>query len=231
MSDQNIKSTQPDAPRPRSTEATGRKPRRDKHPGAPSELDCFQAFVELGEERTLPLLAQVLFDQYGAAAPSLPTLRRMSCGTYRRTGKIGGRHGNTTWADRLREHDLRVEAKLKERLVEAQAKAKFDEIAALKGVIEESLTLAQASLAGGNDDPAKGRAVTGLKLEGNVREITELLKTAVEASKHVQLLTGGATSRAENINRELRDDLSDEELLRLYGSYVQRGRSEGQATH
>lgn len=204
------------APRPRSTNATGRKRRRDTHPNAPSELDCFQAYLELGEERTLPLLAQVLFDRYGEAAPSVPTLKRMSCGNWR-----GGR-ARTAWAERLKEHDRKVKEEVERLLVKSQAKRQFDEIAALKSVIEKSLTIAETVLAGGSHDPETGRRITGLALDGSVKEITELLRTAVEASKHAQLLTGGATSRAETINRELRDDLTDEEIVRLYSQYAQR---------
>jgi hypothetical protein len=144
--------------------------------------EALAAYLALGAERSVRLLHRRLIGQVSNKAPSLRTLLNWS-----------GRYG---WAVAAAEHDREVGERLLARVKEAAISTGFDRVGSLLRVAHRCLDAALEM---------------PLSLDGGTaHDLKALVSAAIDAIKTVELLSGGATERAEQ-----RQGMAEEALALL----------------
>lgn len=156
---------------------------------------AFEILLVLGPATTINQLHKVLVARF--INPPSPTALQ----------KWAAQH---QWARRLNAASERVQVAAEDRIINKRVEQRVRELAKLERVIEHSLDMAGASLAG--EERSNGQPVPAVRLDGSVGSVRQLVATAVEASKHRQLLMGEATERV-GAERELMQGVSDEHLV------------------
>jgi hypothetical protein len=175
-----------------------------------SRARAFQAFYELGENRSLGALYPLLREAHGAAAPSLAKLAEWAA--------------EDEWVERTRGWDVEKVETAHAIATKAAAEAEAAQIDQLSLVAKDLVTLAQTILTGGN---AEGREVDGalsveerdalrrkyqregrlvipgLKLTGSVAEVEKVLKIAQDLGDRL-----GTFSRATEVAKPDADPLA-----------------------
>lgn len=178
------------------TDAIEKIPGDKSGPTDVTHQQAYEILLVLGSGTSINQLHKVLVARF-VNPPSPTTVQRWSV--------------DHDWARRLAAAAHRIEVGAEDRIISKRVQQRVSELKRLEKVIDHTLDLAGASLAGERRE-INGEPVPGIRLDGSVGSVATLVKTAVEASKHRQLLLGEATER-HGSERELMAGVSDEHLV------------------
>jgi len=137
-------------------------------------MQALRDYLALGERRSLRKLARHYASTMPTGAPPLITIKSWS-----------KRHA---WVEKARQHDCEVAETLARRAKEAAINAEFDRVQALAKLAQQCL-----------EDAMRVR----LSGAATASDIRNLITTAIDAIKMVEVLTGGASDRTEQRSSEL----------------------------
>src|SRR6516162_9037311 len=137
-------------------------------------MQALRDYLALGERRSLRKLARHYASTMPAGAPPLITIKSWS--------------KRYAWVEKARQHDCEVAETLARRAKEAAINAEFDRVQALAKVAQQCL-----------EDAMRVR----LSGAATASDIRNLITTAIDAIKMVEVLTGGASDRTEQRSSEL----------------------------
>ena len=143
-----------------------------KQPGRVKHGEALAHYLALGADRSL----EKLHRWCTANSPKAPCLRSLK-----------GWSTKYGWTAEAAEYDARVAGRVTEKVEDAAVEETWDKVKTLTDLAQKTLNAAIAGLDGGD--------ITA----DSAYEVQALLNSAVTALKHVELVSGRATNRFENL--------------------------------